>query len=195
MNAIDGLKSWQDLILWISGGSERLPTMEQRYEQGCCSFNDRPFVNGYIRRMERAIAVGSDHAGFELKKQVVERLTQLGWVCQDFGTHSRESMDYPDIAHPVADAVALGQARFGVLICGSGVGVSIAANRHPKVRCALAWIPGVAKLGRNHNDANILALPARFVTADQAMVILDAFLQSDFEAGRHQRRVEKIEAY
>ncbi|HRD52363.1 MAG TPA: ribose 5-phosphate isomerase B [Flavobacteriales bacterium] len=144
--------------------------------------------------MERAIAVGSDHAGFELKKQVIERLTQLGWVCQDFGTHSSESMDYPDTAHPVANAVESGQARFGVLICGSGIGVSIAANRHRNVRCALAWLPEVARLGRNHNDANILALPARFVSAEQAMVILDAFLQSDFEAGRHTRRVEKIEA-
>jgi ribose 5-phosphate isomerase B len=150
-------------------------------------------VGGYIRHVEKTIAIGSDHAGFELKKRVKERLNEIGWRCTDFGTNGLESMDYPDPAHAVAHAVESGEVLLGVLICGSGNGVSMAANRHKKVRCALAWAPEVAALGRKHNDANILALPARFVSTDQALAILDAFIAAEFEGGRHQRRVEKIE--
>ncbi len=143
--------------------------------------------------MEKTIAIGSDHAGFELKEHVKDRLNEIGWHCIDLGTNGPESMDYPDPAHAVARAVESGEVLLGVLICGSGNGVSMAANRHKNVRCALAWTPEVAALGRTHNDANILALPARFVNTAQALAILDAFMVAEFEGGRHRRRVEKID--
>jgi len=151
-------------------------------------------VGRYIRHVEKTIALGSDHAGFELKRHLKERLGEIGWNCTDLGSNGPESMDYPDPAHAVAKAVESGGVRFGVLICGSGNGVSMAANRHKNVRCALAWTPEVAALGRIHNDANVLALPARFVSTEQALAILEAFLAAEFEGGRHQRRVEKIDA-
>lgn len=143
--------------------------------------------------MPENIAIGSDHAGFVLKERLKEHLASKGFHPVDFGGFSTESMDYPDPAHAVAEAIQRGEAPKGILICGSGVGVSIAANRHKGVRAALAWRPEIAKLAREHNDANIIALPARFVSEQEAVAILDAFLAGAFEGGRHQRRVEKIE--
>lgn len=143
--------------------------------------------------MQAHVAIGSDHAGFELKGFIKEHLASKGFAVSDFGTHSTESMDYPDVAHVVADAVAGGEVEFGVLMCGSGNGVNVAANRHPGVRSALAWRPEIAALAKQHNKANILALPARFVSVDEAKAIVDAYLAAAFEEGRHQRRVEKIE--
>lgn len=138
------------------------------------------------------IAIGSDHAGFTLKQRLIDHLRQDGYAVQDFGTDSPDSMDYPDTAHPVADAVENGRADLGVVICGSGNGVNMTANKHAGVRSALAWTTEIATLARQHNDANVLALPARFLLPEEAEQILDAFLNAHFEGGRHQRRVEKI---
>lgn len=138
------------------------------------------------------IAIGSDHAGFDYKISLVAMLQQQGHMVQDFGAHSAESIDYPDIAHQVAQAVQNGQADRGILICGSGNGVAIVANKHQGVRCALCWNEELAALARQHNDANIIALPARFVPEIAALAMVSVFLQTAFEGGRHQRRVDKI---
>lgn len=140
-----------------------------------------------------SIPIAADHAGFELKQKLAARLTALGYDVQDLGTDSPASTDYPDFAHPVAERVETGAARRGVLLCGTGLGMSYAANRHPHVRAAVAWTPEIAALARRHNDANILVLPARFVSEEDADRILEAFLDTPFEGGRHERRVEKIE--
>lgn len=139
------------------------------------------------------IPMGSDHAGVELKAALREALEARGIVVDDVGAHSAESVDYPDYAHPVANAVSSGAVRRGVLLCGTGLGMSYVANRYPGVRAAVAWTPEIAALARQHNDANILVLPARFVTAEQALAILDAWLDTPYEGGRHDRRVAKIE--
>lgn len=139
------------------------------------------------------IAIGSDHAGFTLKQKVVERLAALGYDVQDMGTDSAASTDYPDYAHAVASRIENGTIQRGVLLCGTGLGMSYAANRHPHVRAAVAWAPEIAELARLHNDANILVLPARFVSEEAADKILETFLSTPFEGGRHARRVEKIE--
>ena len=139
------------------------------------------------------IAIGSDHAGFELKAKVHAHLTELGHTVTDHGTHSTESTDYPDHAHRVAEDVARGAAELGVVICGSGNGVNISANKHAGVRSALAWEPVIAELARQHNNANVLALPARFISTENGLRVVDAFLAAHFEGGRHQRRVDKIE--
>ncbi|HMQ75211.1 MAG TPA: ribose 5-phosphate isomerase B [Flavobacteriales bacterium] len=143
--------------------------------------------------MAQHIAVGSDHAGLDLKHAVKEHLRARGVEVTDKGTHVRESVDYPDHAHAVAGAVAANQAELGILICGSGNGVAITANKHRGVRAALAWLPELGRLAREHNDANVLALPARFISVEQALAVVDAFLDARFEGGRHQVRVEKIE--
>ncbi|MBK9275171.1 MAG: ribose 5-phosphate isomerase B [Flavobacteriales bacterium] len=143
--------------------------------------------------MAQHIAVGSDHAGLDLKHAVKEHLRARGVEVTDKGTHVRESVDYPDHAHAVAAAVAAHQAELGILICGSGNGVAITANKHRGVRAALAWLPELGRLAREHNDANVLALPARFISVEQALAVVDAFLDARFEGGRHQARVEKIE--
>ena len=143
--------------------------------------------------MAQHIAVGSDHAGLDLKHAVKEHLRARGLEVSDKGTHVRESVDYPDHAHAVAAAVAAHQAELGILICGSGNGVAITANKHRGVRAALAWLPELGRLAREHNDANVLALPARFISVEQALAVVDAFLDARFEGGRHQVRVEKIE--
>ena len=140
------------------------------------------------------IAIGSDHAGLALKEALKSHLRTLGYGLDDVGTHTADSMDYPDPAHAVARIVAACSARFGILICGSGNGVSITANRHQGIRCALAWNREIAMLARAHNDANILALPARFMVLDEATACVDAFISGEFEGGRHIKRVEKIEA-
>lgn len=143
--------------------------------------------------MNKRIAVGCDHAGYELKQEVAAHLKQNGVDVLDKGTYGPDSVDYPDHAHAVAQAVAEGACELGIVICGSGNGVNITANKHQGVRSALAWRADVARLAREHNNANVLALPARFITKEEALAIVDAFRSASFEGGRHQRRVEKIE--
>lgn len=139
------------------------------------------------------LAIGSDHAGFDLKQAVLRHLAAAGHEMRDFGTYSAESVDYPDFAHPVAAAVARGDVPRGLLFCGSANGVCITANKHAGVRAAIAWLPELATLARLHNDANIICLPARYVTEAQGIEIAEAFLAADFEGGRHQNRVGKID--
>jgi ribose 5-phosphate isomerase B len=139
------------------------------------------------------ILIASDHAGFELKEEVERLLKARGYEVDDLGPPNADSVDYADFAHPLAEKVARGEAEQGILLCGTGLGMSYAANRHAGVRAAVSWAPEIAALARQHNDANVLVLPARFVSKDQAEKIVDAFLSSKFEGGRHARRVEKIE--
>lgn len=138
------------------------------------------------------IAVGADHAGYLLKEKVKSHLEELGHAVEDCGTHSTDSCDYPDFAHAVAEKVAAGTAQRGVLVCGSGIGMAIAANKTPGVRAANVDTENEARLSREHNDANVLALGARIVTDDAAKTIVDAWLQTQFAGGRHQQRVDKI---
>ena len=138
------------------------------------------------------IAIGSDHAGFALKAKLITILEAVGHQVKDFGCYSEDSIDYPDYAHPVANEVEQDAADFGVLICGSGNGISMTANKHQGIRCALCWTPEIASLARQHNDANILSLPARFISEELAIDILHAFLSAQFEGGRHATRVGKI---
>ena len=140
-----------------------------------------------------SIGVASDHAGYELKTKVIKHLESKGCVVHDFGTDSTESVDYPDYAHKLASAVESGSCQFGIAICGSGNGVNMTVNHHRKVRGALCWTPEIAALARQHNDANIISLPARFIEPSIALQMVDVFLSTDFEGGRHQRRVEKID--
>jgi ribose 5-phosphate isomerase B len=141
----------------------------------------------------KKILIASDHAGFELKEKLEHALETLGYDVNDLGTNSPESTDYADYAHPLAREVSEGRAERGVLLCGTGLGMSYTANRYPHVRAAVAWTPEIAKLAREHNDANVLVLPARFVSDSEAAVILTTWLETPFEGGRHARRVEKIE--
>ena len=139
------------------------------------------------------ILIASDHAGFALKQKLDEALVDLGFDVDDLGTNSADSTDYADYAHPLARRVSDGEVQRGVLMCGTGLGMSYTANRYPHVRAAVAWTPEIAKLAREHNDANVLVLPARFVDDKQAVEILKTWLDTPFEGGRHARRVEKIE--
>lgn len=141
--------------------------------------------------MNKKIALGSDHAGFELKQILKLKLQQKGFDVQDFGCDSLQSIDYPDYAHPVANYVEK-EGVIGVLICGSGNGISMSANKHQGIRCALCWNAEIAVMAREHNDANILSLPARYISAEEAAACLEAFINTSFEGGRHQRRVNKI---
>ena len=138
------------------------------------------------------IALGGDHAGFEYKKVIVEMLTELGHETKDFGPFNKDSVDYPDFVHPVAQCVENKEFDLGILICGSGNGVSMAANKHQDIRAALCWNTELASLSRQHNDANILSMPARFVSLDLAKDMVSTFISTDFEGGRHQNRVNKI---
>ena len=138
------------------------------------------------------IALGSDHAGFAQKEMIRAWLGEQGHEIKDFGTHSADSMDYPDVAHPLSEAVANGNFDLGLLLCGSANGVCITANKHAGVRAAIAWLPELAGLARQHNNANVLCLPARYISNEQAQEIVSVFLQTDFEGGRHQQRVSKI---
>lgn len=142
--------------------------------------------------MARKIAIGGDHAGFHYKDMLIDWLKGQQFEVVDFGPGSPDSVDYPDHVHPLAKAVASGQAELGILICGSGNGVAITANKHPQVRAALCWLPEVAKLAREHNDANVLCIPARFVTEQAALDMTQLFLSTPFEGGRHATRVNKI---
>jgi len=137
--------------------------------------------------------LGSDHAGFELKEKLETELKKLGYDVRDLGTNSADSTDYADYAHPLAKEVSEGRAKRGVLLCGTGLGMSYVANRYPNVRAAVTWSPEVAELARSHNDSNVLVLPARFVTDDEAVKILRKWLETPFEGGRHERRVVKID--
>ena len=143
--------------------------------------------------MKESIPIAADHAGFELKEKLRVALERRGFAVDDLGPASDASTDYADYAHPLAERVSSGQAARGVLMCGTGLGMSYAANRHPHVRAAVAWAPEIAELARQHNDANVLVLPARFVSEDEAERILDACLATPFDGGRHERRIEKIE--
>jgi ribose 5-phosphate isomerase B len=139
------------------------------------------------------IGVAADHAGFECKEYIKNYLIQQGFEVKDFGAHSKESMDYPDVAHPLAEAVLEKTITAGVAFCGTGNGMAITLNRYKGVRAGLSWTPDIAQLVRRHNDANICVVPARFVDAHTAQQIVAAFLASTFEGGRHLCRVEKIE--
>lgn len=143
--------------------------------------------------MAERIPIASDHAGFEMKEHLRVALEQMGYEVEDIGTHSAASTDYPDYAHPLAAKVESGEAKRGVLLCGTGLGMSYAANRHHGVRAAVVWSPEIATFARSHNDANVLVLPARFVSEADAVQILKNFLDTPFEGGRHQKRVDKIE--
>jgi ribose 5-phosphate isomerase B len=139
------------------------------------------------------LAIGSDHAGFKLKNELLVYLLEKGLELQDFGPDSADSVDYPDYAHKVAESVSTGENDLGILICGSGNGVCITANKHKGIRAALAWEEEIAALSRQHNNANVLCVPARFVSKNKAFKIVDAWLNAAFEGGRHQNRVSKIE--
>lgn len=145
-----------------------------------------------VFNQELPIAIGCDHAGFEYKEELKKKLTEAGWQVSDKGTYSLDSVDYPDFAHPLATMVAEGAASVGILICGSGNGVCMAANKHQGVRAALCWLEEIAALARQHNNANVICVPARYTTPEQAEQIVDTFLSTQFEGGRHERRVEKI---
>lgn len=140
------------------------------------------------------IAFASDHAGYALKKELESYVESKGYAVQDFGTDSEESCDYPDYAHPAAEAVEKGECAFGIAMCGTGNGIQMTLNKHQGIRAALCWEPALASLAKEHNNANILVLPARFITVELAKKIVDAYLEAKFEGGRHQRRIDKIPA-
>jgi ribose 5-phosphate isomerase B len=140
----------------------------------------------------QTIALGSDHAGYELKKMLISYLESNNLSVKDFGTYSSESVDYPDFAHPLAAAVENGEHAFGILICGSANGVAITANKHQGIRAAICWTEELAALARQHNDANVLCIPARFVSEETAIKMVDVFSKTPFEGGRHAARVGKI---
>jgi ribose 5-phosphate isomerase B len=142
--------------------------------------------------MAKKIAIGGDHAGFEYKEKLTKAFQNLGYEVKDFGPFSEASVDYPDFVHPLSKAVEEGEYELGIIICGSGNGVAITANKHQGIRAALCWNVELAALARQHNDANVLAIPARFVGYDLAENMAKTFLQTDFEGGRHQKRVSKI---
>ncbi|MEN8124737.1 MAG: RpiB/LacA/LacB family sugar-phosphate isomerase [Bacteroidota bacterium] len=138
------------------------------------------------------IAIGNDHAGTKYKFSIIKYLEDKGIKTINFGTNSEESMDYPDTIHPVAKAVERGNADFGIILCGSGNGAAMTANHHHSIRAALCWNNELVILARAHNDANILSLPARFISEKEAIEFVDTFLNTEFEAGRHERRINKI---
>ena len=141
---------------------------------------------------KQTIGMASDHAGFELKEQLKPFLKELGYKIKDFRTNSPESMDYADTAHPLAEAVEEGKVDFGIAMCGSGNGISMTLNKHQGIRAGLCWIPEIAHLIRQHNDANVLVMPGRFIDNDMARKIMDEYLNTPFEGGRHQTRVDSI---
>jgi ribose 5-phosphate isomerase B len=138
------------------------------------------------------IPIGADHAGFQLKERVKAHLEEKGYEVKDFGCYSEESIDYPDYAHPVASMVEENENMLGIVICGSGNGINMTANKHQGIRSALCWKKEIAELARQHNDANVIALPARFISEEEGIEMVDVFLATTFEGGRHQNRVTKI---
>ncbi len=139
-----------------------------------------------------SFAVASDHAGYRLKEVLKKYLTDQGHEVKDFGAYSEESADYPDFAHPMAEAVEKEEFRFGLTVCGSGNGITMAANKHQGIRAAYCWNAEIASLARQHNDANVVSMPGRYLTDEQGVEILQAFIDAEFEGGRHQRRIDKI---
>ncbi len=138
------------------------------------------------------IAIGSDHAGFSIKEKIRLWLENEGQELKDFGTHSENSVDYPDFAHAVSGEVEKGNFELGILVCGSGIGVDMVANKHQGIRSALCWKPEIGTLAKKHNNANVVCLPGRFVTFEEAQAILEAFFSEEYEGGRHQNRINKI---
>jgi ribose 5-phosphate isomerase B len=138
------------------------------------------------------IPIGCDHAGYLLKNSIISALSSKGYECLDFGCLSEESIDYPDYAHAVSNYITENEGTMGILICGSGNGINMTANKHQDVRSALCWNNEIALLARQHNNANIIAIPARFITIEEAITMVDTFLNTNFEGGRHQLRVNKI---
>lgn len=145
-----------------------------------------------MEQTKKIIPIACDHAGFELKQQIIKYLTDNQYDTKDYGTFSPESVDYPDMVHPLGRDINNGVFERGIVICGTGNGVQMTVNKYSNVRCALCWITEIAALARQHNNANILAMPARFIDTQTAIDIVKTFLDTDFEGGRHQRRVEKI---
>ncbi len=148
------------------------------------------FINN--QKHMKHIAISCDHAGFELKERVKKVLDEKGYRVEDFGPSTSERMDYPDAIHPLAKAINDGKIELGIIICGSGNGVAMTAKKYANVRAGIAWSPELAELTRQHNDANILSLPARFISEEVALACIDKFLSTDFEGGRHATRVDKI---
>ena len=142
--------------------------------------------------MTNKIGIACDHAAYELKEFLVGYLASKGFEVKDFGTHSEESCDYPDFAHALGEAIDNGELERGVALCGSGEGISMTLNKHQAVRAALCWIPEIAKLSRQHNNSNVLCMPARFITNDEALEMLNIWLETEYEGGRHQRRLDKM---
>lgn len=140
----------------------------------------------------KKVGIASDHAGYEMKEFVVGYLQAKGYEVYDFGTHSAESVDYADFGHPLAEAVEQGDVECGVGLCGSGEGISMTLNKHQGIRAGLCWLPEIAHLIRQHNNANVVVLPARFITNDEAVAILDEYFSTEFEGGRHEARIAKI---
>lgn len=138
------------------------------------------------------IPIGCDHAGFQTKQAIIQHLTSKGYEVKDYGCFSEESIDYPDYAHPVAEHIEKNPGTLGILLCGSGNGISMTANKHQQIRSALCWKKEIAELARQHNDANIITLPARFISIEEAIEMVDTFLNTPFEGGRHANRVSKI---
>ena len=142
--------------------------------------------------LSKPVAIGSDHAGFDYKEDLISFLEAKGLPFKDFGTHSRDSVDYPDFAHPVAESVESGESSFGILLCGSANGVAITANKHQGIRAALCWGEEIAKLAREHNDANVICIPSRFVREGDAEKMVNIFMNTAFEGGRHANKINKI---
>jgi len=138
------------------------------------------------------IPIGADHAGFQLKEAIKKHFTERGYTFKDYGTYSEDSIDYPDYGHPVANHVHENKNTLGIVICGSGNGINMTVNKHQGIRGALCWKEELAELARQHNNANIIALPARFISIDDGIKMVEKFLTTEFEGGRHQNRVEKI---
>ncbi|NLI24290.1 MAG: ribose 5-phosphate isomerase B [Bacteroidales bacterium] len=142
--------------------------------------------------MEKKIAIASDHAGYFMKQRIIEYLKNMGYTVKDFGAYNSDSSDYPDFGHLIAEAIERGQYPLGITLCGTGNGINMTANKHQGIRSAVCWNEQIASLARQHNNANICALPARFISEMEAFKIVKAFLEASFEGGRHERRIQKI---
>lgn len=140
----------------------------------------------------KKVAFACDHAGFPLKQVIIDFITSKGYECVDYGTYSEQSCDYPDFAHKAACAVESGQCDFGIAMCGSGNGIQMTLNKHQAIRAALCWLPELASLAKQHNNANFLVMPARFISPEEGIAITNAYIEAQFEGGRHQRRIDKI---
>lgn len=149
-------------------------------------------MKNLIAKTDKPIGLAADHAGYELKAYVIKLLEESGIEYIDFGTFGTESVDYPDFAHKLGEAIDNGDCEFGITFCGTGNGINMAINKHAKVRSALCWNLEIAKLARQHNNANALSLPARFLDKDKALEMVEAFFSTDFDGGRHQQRIDKI---